>query len=37
MPGAGVGNGSGGSRVRFQEILEKGVPACNSGVGGGGS
>ena len=34
VPGAGVGPGSGGSRVRFQEILEKdGVPAGNSGVG----
>ena len=34
VPGAGVGPGSGGSRVRFQEILEKDdVPAGNSGVG----
>ena len=34
VPGAGVGPGSGGNRVRLQEILEKdGVPAGNSGVG----
>ena len=34
MPGAGVGPGSGGNRVRFQEMLEKdGVPANESGVG----
>ena len=34
VPGAGVGPGSGGNRVRFQEMLEKdGVPAKKSGVG----
>ena len=34
VPGAGVGPGSGGNRVRFQEMLEKdGVPADKSGVG----
>ena len=34
VPGAGVGPGSGGNRVRFQEVLEQdGVPAAKSGVG----
>ena len=34
VPGAWVSPGSGGSRVRFQEILEKdGVPADKGGVG----
>ena len=34
MLGAGVGPGSGGNRVRFQEMLEQdGVPANKSGVG----
>ena len=34
VPGAGVGPGPGGNRVRFQEMLEKdGVPANKSGVG----
>ena len=34
MPGAGVGPGSGGSRVRFQENLERdGVPAVAVGLG----
>ena len=34
VPGAGVGPGFGGNRVRFQEMLENdGVPANKSGVG----
>ena len=34
VPGAGVDPGSGGNRVRFQEMLEKdGVSADKSGVG----
>ena len=34
VPGAGVGLGSGGNRVRFQEMVEQdGAPANKSGVG----
>ena len=34
VPGAGVGPGSGGNRVRFQEMVEKdGVAANKRGVG----